>query len=498
LIHLQEQGLEVQLHPFFFLVSYWSLRLRALSQAAQCPNHKRLATYYLFSAILFGVSATLFSVLLRFELYTSGNRIIPFENQNFYNLSITLHGLFMIFFVVMPGLYGAFGNYFLPVFLGSPEVAFPRVNSFSFLLLPVSYGFVILSTASEFGAAVGWTLYPPLSTSLMSLSPAAVDLIIDGLVISGISSLFSSLNFLATIVAYGILGSSFPLFTAAILITAILLILTLPVLSAALLILLSDLHFNTIYFNPAFGGDPVLYQHFFWFFGHPEVYILIIPAFGIISEGISLFTQKIILAFESMILAMLCLSVLGSGVWAHHIYTIGLEVDTRAYFTAVTIMISLPTGTKVFNWLCSYLGNSMNINGITSIKWMILFLLTFTLGGSTGVILANAATDLALHDTYYVVAHFHFVLSLGAIIALFSSLILYQKVIFASEFSFYSNTLFHFFLSFIAVIMTFTPMHFLGFNVMPRRISDFPDNFNSWNYVSSVGSVLTVSLLAGR
>lgn len=449
------------------------------------------------NSLLFGVSGTLCSMIIRLELYSSGNRIIPPENQNFYNLTFTLHGLLMIFFLVMPGLYGGFGNYFVPIFLGAPEVGFPRLNSFSFLLLPVAYGFILVSTASEFPGGAGWTLYPPLSTS--SLSPVAVDLIIDALLVVGVSSFFSSLNFFASIGNMRLPGLSLgvlPLFPWAILITAVLLILTLPVLTGALGILLADLHFNTIYFDPGFGGDPVLYQHFFWFFGHPEVYILIIPAFGTISQVISSLSQKIIFGSQSMVLAMGCISVLGSLVWGHHMYTLGLEADTRAYFTAVTMMISLPTGTKVFNWLCTVLGNLLLIS--SSAMFAIVFLVMFTLGGSTGVILGNAAVDVALHDTYYVVAHFHFVLSLGAIIALFLGVLFFQFTIFAS-YSFIPgigrNARFHFFCCSFGINLTFTPMHLLGFNIQPRRIPDFPDNFNSWNILSSIGSGLTLITL---
>ena len=373
-------------------------------------------------------------MILRLELYSSGNRIIPPENQNFYNLSFTLHGLFMIFFLVMPGLYGGFGNYFVPIFLGAPEVGFPRVNSFSFLLLPVSYGLILVSTASEFPGGAGWTLYPPLSTSLMSLSPVAVDLILDALLVAGVSSFFSSLNFFATIGNMRLPGltlSVLPLFPWAILITAVLLLLTLPVLSGAL-------------------GN------------------------------------------QSMVLAMGCISVLGSLVWGHHIYTLGLEADTRAYFTAVTMMISLPTGTKLFNWLCTLVGNSLTVG--TSGFLPLIFTVSFTLGGSTGVVLGNAAVDVALHDTYYVVAHFHFVLSLGAVIALFLGVLFFQETI---SYSFIPsstsrNARFHFLLSFFGINLTFTPMHFLGFNLQPRRIPDFPDNFNSWNFLSSIGSILTL------
>merc|ERR1711933_309598 len=314
-------------------------------------GHKRLGIYYLLSAFIFGISGTLISVLMRIELYSSGNRTWAPENQNFYNVSITLHGLLMIFFLVMPGLFGGFGNYFVVIFQGSPEVVYPRVNNFSIL---------ILSLISEFGGGTGWTLYPPLSTSFMSLSPSSTANLILGLLVSGISSCLTSLNFWVTILnlgSYCLTLKTMPLFPWALLITAAMLLLVLPILSGAFLMVLADLHSNTLFFDPVFGGDPVLYQHLFWFFGHPEVYILIIPAFGVISIVISGVSQKIIFGNQSMIYAMSCISLLGSVVWGHHMYTVGLETDTRAYFTGVTILISLPTGTKIFNWLSSYLGN---------------------------------------------------------------------------------------------------------------------------------------------
>merc|ERR1712032_375339 len=305
------------------------------------------------------------------------------------------------------------------------EVVYPRVNNFSILILFLSYLLVILSLISEFGGGTGWTLYPPLSTSFMSLSPSSTALMVFGLLMSGISSCLTSLNFWVTILnlrSYSLTLKTMPLFLWALLITAAMLLLTLPVLSGALIMVLADLHSNTLFFDPVFGGDPVLYQHLFWFFGHPEVYILIIPAFGIISMIISGVAQKVIFANQSMIFAMSCISLLGTVVWGHHMYTVGLESDTRAYFTGVTILISLPTGTKIFNWLSTYLGN-LPLSKSTSAFFGLLFLLMFTIGGSTGVILGNAAVDLALHDTYYVVAHFHFVLSLGAVIAIFSGII---------------------------------------------------------------------------
>merc|ERR1711990_1339485 len=433
------------------------------------------------------------------ELYSSGNRIIPSENHNFYNISITLHGLLMIFFLVMPGLFGGFGNYFMPVFLGAPEVVYPRINNISILMLPLSYFMVILCVAGEFSNGTGWTLYPPLSTSLMSLSPIGIDILLYGLLLSGISSCLTSINFVATIInmrCYSMTLSIMPVYTWSIYITGFLLLLTLPILTGALIMLLADLHYNTVFFDPVFGGDPVLYQHLFWFFGHPEVYILIIPAFGIISIVISGIAQKIIFGNQSMILAMSCISILGSVVWGHHMYTVGLESDTRAYFTAVTMLISLPTGTKIFNWLCTYLGHPLILEVRScSALFGLIFLLKFTIGGSTGVILGNAAVDIALHDTYYVVAHFHFVLSLGAVIAIFSGIIFFQEKIIGSRNFFPSSysylSLYHLVCTFFGVLLTFTPMHFLGFNLMPRRIPDFPDYFNSWNYLSSIGSGIT-------
>jgi len=435
---------------------------------------------------------------MRIELYSSGNRIISPENQNFYNVSITLHGLLMIFFLVMPGLFGGFGNYFVPILQGSPEVVYPRVNNFSILVLFLSYLFVILSLISEFGGGTGWTLYPPLSTSFMSLSPSSTAFMVFGLLMSGISSSLTSVNFWITILnlrSFSFTLKIMPLFPWSLLITAGLLLLTLPILSGALIMVLADLHSNTLFFDPVFGGDPIFYQHLFWFFGHPEVYILIIPAFGVISMVISGVAQKIIFGNQSMIFAMSCISFLGSIVWGHHMYTVGLETDTRAYFTGVTILISLPTGTKIFNWLSTYLGNPPLLNLKTSSGlFALLFLLMFTVGGSTGVILGNAAVDIALHDTYYVVAHFHFVLSLGAVIGIFSGVIFNGEKIFGKNLlpsPSCTLSLYHFVCTFIGILLTFSPMHFLGFNVMPRRIPDFPDSFHSWNFLSSIGSGIT-------
>ena len=398
----------------------------------------------------------------------------------------------------MPGLFGGFGNYFVPIFQGSPEVVYPRVNNFSILILILSYHFLILSLISEFGGGTGWTLYPPLSTSFINLSPSSTAFMIFGLLMSGISSSLTSLNFWTTILnlrSYYLSLKTIPLFSWSLLITWGMLLLTLPILSGALLMILADIHSNTLFFDPIFGGDPIFYQHLFWFFGHPEVYILIIPAFGIINIIISGIAQKIIFGNQSMIFALNCISLLGSVVWGHHMYTVGLETDTRAYFTGITILISLPSGTKIFNWLSTYLGNPSSLFfKISSAFFGLLFLLMFTIGGSTGIILGNAGVDLSLHDTYYVVAHFHFVLSLGAVIGIFSGIIFNGEKIFGKNFLLSSScilSLLHFLSTFIGILLTFSPMHFLGFNLMPRRVPDYQDILYTWNFLSSIGSGIT-------
>lgn len=450
-------------------------------------NHKILGLYYIWFSIILGVFGTLCSFLMRLELYSSGSRIIPNENLNFYNLLITLHGLIMIFFFAMPSLFGGFGNYFLPIFNGACEVAFPRINNFSLLLVPASYLCAAMSIVSEMGAGTGWTIYPPLSTSYMSSS---LDFLLVGLIISGVSSFLSSINFLTTVFhirSKGLNLASLPFFSWAIIFTAIMLIITLPILTGGVIMLLTDMHLNTIFFD-GFNGDSVLFQHLFWFFGHPEVYILVLPAFGLISQIISTSYQNPIFGYHSMILAMGCISILGSIVWAHHMFTVGLEADTRAYFTAATILISLPTGTKVFNWLSTYMGSYTSTStGLFSM----LFIVMFTFGGTTGVVLGNGGLDIALHDTYYVVAHFHYVLSLGVVTAVITSILHYQSCFLGTSISIFIQFIFAG-LYFISVNLTFLPMHFLGFHVMPRRIPDFPDYFNSWNYIASIGSTLSI------
>jgi len=455
-------------------------------------NHKTLGLYYIWFSFIFGIMGSLLSLILRLELYSSGLRFISFENQNFYNVTFTIHGLVMVFFVIMPGLYGGFGNYFLPLKNGAPEVAFPRLNSISLLLLPVAFLLLMASVITEFGGGTGWTLYPPLSTSL--LSPFTVDLIIVGLAFVGISSLLSSINFLTTIFHYRAKGlslstTSCQIYTWGILFTAVMLIYTLPILTGGLIMILTDLHLNTQYYDPSFAGDPVLFQHFFWFFGHPEVYIIILPGFSIVSHVLATSTQKTIFGTSSMILAMGCISIIGSLVWGHHMYTVGLEADTRAYFSAVTILVALPTATKVFHWLCSLMG-TLSPTKLPSIYLTISFIILFTLGGTTGVILSNGSLDIALHDTYYVVAHFHFVLSLGAITSLFCGLCHYYDIFTGHQSRFSETLILWTFLFLFGTLMTFVPLHILGFNVMPRRIPDYADAVSTINMISSVGSLI--------
>jgi len=391
----------------------------------------------------------------------------------------------------MPALYGGFGNYFIPLFIGGAEVGFPRINLYSLLLLVGGYYYILCSIILEFGGGTAWTIYPPLSTSLMNLSPLALDFIIIGLVISGISSLLSSINFLETILFY--FSNYFYLFYClGILLTAILLIFSLPILSSALIILLSDLHFNSSFFDPAFGGDPIFYQHLFWFFGHPEVYILILPAFGFISHIIEIIVVKLIFGNESMILAMGCISVIGIIVWGHHMFTVGMEIDTKLYFTTITILISIPTGTKIFNWNTTILYNYFGLGyGLVYFIWV--FIIEFNLGGITGVILGNTGIDVALHDSYYVVAHFHFVLSLGAIVSVIVCIFYYLEIILL-EMVFSINILFIYFLCLFVfgINILFIILHYFGFNIIPRRIPDYLGFLNFWNIISSLGSSVII------
>jgi cytochrome c oxidase subunit 1 len=452
-------------------------------------NHKRIGIMYLFFGFFNGFFAVILSLFIRIELMFPGDQIL-FSQYQFYNVCVTLHGILMLFVVILPILFGGFGNYFVPILIGTSDLAYPRLNNFSFWVLPPS---TLLATASAFiagGPGTGWTMYPPLSSKLCHFG-FNVDFLIFSMHLAGISSVGASINFIVTFYMYKAEAPkhrNLPLFVWSIFFTSWLLVFAIPVLGIAITLLLLDRRFGARFYDPTGGGDVVLFQHLFWFFGHPEVYILVIPGFGVVSHVIPFFCNKPIFGHRAMVMCMFCIGFIGFVVWAHHMYTSGLQTYTKVYFTTATMVIGIPTGLKVFNWLSTMWNGSIWM--YTPMYFVIGFILLFSFGGMTGIILANASIDVSLHDTYFVVAHFHYVLSMGAGFSVFAGFYFWISKITGFQYNERVGQT-HFWLTFIGTNITFLPMHYLGTAGMPRRIPCYPEMYQNLNVICSYGAYIS-------
>ncbi|MEM6487235.1 MAG: cytochrome c oxidase subunit I [Pseudomonadota bacterium] len=462
-------------------------------------NHKDIGILYLITAGVVGLISVAFTMYMRLELMEPGVQYMTFEdgtpNGHIWNVMVTAHGVLMMFFVVIPALFGGFGNYFMPLQIGAPDMAFPRLNNLSYWLFTAGSTLAILSVFvpggnGQMGSGIGWVLYAPLSTREDGMS---TDFAIFAVHLSGASSILGAINIITTFLnmrAPGMSMMKVPLFAWSIFITAFMILLALPVLAGAITMLLTDRNFGTAFFDPAQGGDPGLYQHILWFFGHPEVYILIVPAFGIISHVISTFSKKPIFGYTGMVFAMVGIAVLGFVVWAHHMYTVGMSKNAQAYFMLATMVIAVPTGIKIFSWIATMWGGVLDLR--TPMLWAIGFLFLFTVGGVTGIVLSQAGIDRAYHDTYYVVAHFHYVMSLGAVFGIFCGIYYWIGKMSGRQYPELYGKI-HFWSMFIGANITFFPQHFLGRQGMPRRYIDYPEAFALWNYVSTIGAFISMA-----
>ena len=459
-------------------------------------NHKDIGILYLIVSAIVGLISVSFTMYMRLELMEPGVQYILLDgepNGHLWNVLVTGHGLLMMFFVVIPALFGGFGNYFMPLMIGAPDMAFPRMNNLSFWLYVAGTSLVVMSVFapggnSQNGSGIGWVLYAPLSTSEGGYS---TDLAIFAVHLSGASSILGAINMITTFLnmrAPGMTLHKVPLFVWSIIVTAFLILLSLPVLAGAITMLLTDRNFGTAFFDASNGGDPVLYQHILWFFGHPEVYIVIVPAFGIVSHVISTFSKKPIFGYLPMVYAMIAIGALGFVVWAHHMYTVGMSTTQQAYFMLATMVIAVPTGVKIFSWIATMWGGSIDFK--TPMLFAMGFVFLFTAGGVTGIVLSQAAVDRAYHDTYYVVAHFHYVMSLGAVFGIFCGLYYWIGKMSGRQYPELWGKI-HFWMFFLGANLTFFPQHFLGRQGMPRRYIDYPEAFAYWNYLSSIGAFIS-------